>query len=457
MRDRRVVISGTGVISSLGQTTDTFWESCLRGVTVVSPIPEHWWDYAEYKSTIWSPLPEIDLADRGINRVEQLELDPVSVITICAAHEALSNAGLNAVVKDNRRNSYHIENCDPNSMGVYMGTGVGGANSFLENHYHSILARSRSVLTQLAESQNLTQRDERIVNAVIERMYHLRRVNPFIVSMLMPNAVSAALGLKYSINGPNVTLTVACASGTVAIGRAFQAIRDGVVDLALTGGAEYLDDHYGYIFRGFDVGGTLVRDCRNPAEANRPFDVKHSGFLFSQGAAGVLILEELEHAKQRGAPILAEVSGYSETFDAHSVMSLASDGLQIERMIREVVAASGLCEADIQYVNAHGTATQNNDDIEASVLLRVFGSEPIVNSTKSLLGHTIGASGALEAVVTALSLQRQIAHVSRNLQEPVLDLNFATSTTPMEINAALTQSFAFGGHNAALVFERYPL
>ena len=217
----------------------------------------------------------------------------------------------------------------------------------------------------------------------------------------------------------------------------------------------YLNDEHGHIFRGFDVAGTLVRDCAEPQSANRPFDQGRSGFLFSQGGAAVLLLEELEHALRRGAPILAELAGFAETFDAYSMMSLAPDGAQIERAIRASLADAGLPAGAVDYVNAHGTGTVNNDAIESAIIERVFGTSVPVNSTKSLLGHTIGASGAFEALVTALTLRDGKTHINRGLETPCSGLNYVRSVQAFHPEVGVSQSFAFGGHNAALVLRRY--
>ena len=229
----------------------------------------------------------------------------------------------------------------------------------------------------------------------------------------------------------------------------------GRIDVAVSGGCEYFADEYGHIFRSFDVSGTLVRDCADPETANCPFDEKRSGFLFSQGGAAVLILEELEHAQRRGATIMAELIGFAETFDAHSMMSLAPGGKQIERMIRAALADADLSPPDVDYINAHGTGTKNNDETEAQVIDRVFGRSVRVNSTKSLLGHTIGASGAFEALVTVLSLRDGTTHICKNLNAPLLGLNFVCSVEQFDPRVGLSQSFAFGGHNAAMVLRRF--
>ncbi len=343
---------------------------------------------------------------------------------------------------------------DPDRVGVYLGTGLGGGVSFLQNHTHHLLQRARAVLkTYVAEKAPSAHRDE--LEGILDLLSHGLRFNPFEVSMVMPNAAAAVLGIRYGLTGPNETYCVACASGTIAVGNAWRAVRAGRVDMAVTGGCEYFGDEHGHIFRSFDVAGTLVRDCTDPERANRPFDKKRSGFLFSQGGAAVLILEELGHALRRGATPIAEIVGFAQTFDAHSIMALAPSGEQIERMIRLALAEAGVQAEEVDYINAHGTGTQNNDAIEAEVIERVFGRRPLVNSTKSLLGHTIGASGAFEALVTALSLRDGTTHVCKNLEDPVRELNFVREVGPRALRVGLTQSFAFGGHNAALVLRRY--
>ncbi|MDX1433559.1 MAG: beta-ketoacyl-[acyl-carrier-protein] synthase family protein, partial [Gammaproteobacteria bacterium] len=411
--------------------------------------------YSSYRSSIWSPLPALDFRAHGITRVEESQHDPVSLIAEIATRQAVLGAGLRPELADKRANTYRLPGIDPQRAGVYMGTGIGGAKSFLENFTYQAISRPRLALEKARDALESAGGDAVGLHEIIQRMVHGKRFNPFVVSMLMPNAVSAYVGVKYALNGPNLTSTVACAAGTVALGQAFRALRAGEIDVAIAGGAEYLDDYYGSIFLGFDVAGALVRDFEDADAANRPFDVRRSGFLFSQGGACVLVLEALDHAEERGAPIVAELAGAADTFDAYSMMNVAPDGRQVERMIRGALADADLEPADIQYVNAHGTGTQANDEIEAMLIERVFGTRVRVNSTKSLLGHTIGASGALEAAVTALSLEHQCLHPCRNLEQPVAELAFVRETTHADLDAALSHSFAFGGHNAGLVFRRY--
>jgi 3-oxoacyl-[acyl-carrier-protein] synthase II len=451
---RRVAVTGTGVVTCLGLSSSEFWRGCLEGRSVVAAIPESWREFADYHSTIWSPLPPFDAESLGASRIEMGQNDPVSLMAAHAAREALSESGLCLEERNSRAHTSFVVGIDPARAGVFMGTGVGGATTFLENHTFQALSRPRRRLGRIRDSlegdARAREMDEILANLAIGP-----RFNPFVVSMLMPNAVSSLLGLKFTFTGPNVTYAVACAAGTVAIGNAFRAIRSGDIDIALTGGSEFFDDSYGSIFRGFDIAGALVRDYDDPDLANRPFDERRSGFLFSQGGAAVLLLEEWDRAIGRGATVLAEVAGYGESFDAHSMMKIDPDGVEIERMIRTALSDAAVRPGDIQYVNAHGTGTQANDSTEAAVIERVFGRRVMVNSTKSLIGHTIGASGAIEAAVTVLSLKNQTTHGCRNLENPLSQLDFIRDVQPRSISAAFTQSFAFGGHNAGLVMRRF--
>lgn len=447
---RRVVVTGIGIVSPVGLSVRDFWSNCLAGDSRVERIPPYWSEFSDFRSTIWSPLMPIDYGGRGISRGQRMQHDPVSLNTILAAREAAENAGW--VKPEDEQKGYTTPDAH---TGVYMGTGIGGAQTFMENHLHQVSANARKRLEKFARDNDLTTAQQETVDSLVERMHHPRRVNPFMVSMLMPNATAAALGIDFSTSGPNCTYCMACASGTVAIGQAFKAIRDGDVNSALAGGAEHFDDYHGFLYRAFDVSGTLVQACDDPGAANRPFDERRSGFLFSQGASAILTLESLDGAAARQAPILAEVIGYGESFDAHSMMAIPPGGEQIEKMIRATIQDADLSVDDIDYVNAHGTGTISNDQIESTVLDRIFGDRPLINSTKSIVGHTIGASGALEAAVLALSLRDQTTHPCRNLEHPIAELNFVTTAGSYELRHGLSQSFAFGGHNAALVMRRF--
>ena len=441
-----VCVTGLGAVSALGTDVPTLWQRSLAGDNVVQPIPTIWRQYADYRSGIWSPLSTIDFRQHGFSRNEILQRDPVSLLALMAAKEALSQAGLSTSVVNARQARYQIADIQPEQAGVFMGTGIGGAHTFLQNHAEQILARTKPPLCQSANEA---------AKKSLDLLRHPGKSNRMAVPMLMPNAVSAALGIKYGLQGYNRTLTNACAAGTSAIGEAWQAIRQGTLEFALCGGAEYLMDDYGTIYRGFDMLGTLVHPGEQPQQANCPFDQARSGFLLAQGGAGVLVLESEQHAKQRGAKILARISGYAETFDARSMVALAEDGEQIKRAIHQALQHAALNTASIDYINAHATGTQVNDQVEAEVIQALFPQQPWVASTKSILGHTIGASGALEAIITILSLQHKQTPACLNLQQPAFDLNFVQdSHQSVTLNRALSCSYAFGGHNAALVIER---
>lgn len=443
-----------GVICALGESVEEFWSNCLAGYSPITPIPDHWLLYSDYKSHIWSVLPEIDFNRFDIRRVELLKYDMSSVLSMCAAKQAVEQSGWCVKQLDKKNQSYTIEGLGPDQVGVYLGTSF-GATSFLEAHANQILYRPKRALQSTIEDLQLDADGQEAIGSVLNTLQHAPKYHPLTVSRLMPNAASAVLGIKYSIKGPVVTLALACAAGTAAIGHAFRSIRDGYIDVAMAGGSEYWNDYYGAIFRAFDLANTLVGRDLDPQVSNRPFDRDRSGFLFSQGGSAILILEELGMARQRGAEILAEVLGFSETFDAHNMMSLAPEGIDIERMLLKSLKDANVDPPQIDYVNAHGTGTRSNDEIECNVLGRVFGSKPKINSTKSLLGHTIGASGALEAVVTVQSLRKQTTHACNNLVNPISDLNFVREVEPGGFSYACTHSLAFGGHNAGLILGRY--
>lgn len=441
-----VSVTGMGVISTVGNDIDSFWRACLGADSNVETIPEAWLGYNEYNSGIWSPLSTLDFDVLGFKKSEITRRDPVSLIALAAAHQAIQQAGIELDLVNERQNQYALTSIDSERIGVFMGTGIGGAYTFLHNQAYQMLKIPKRELMEFLNGHD-------IETSVLESLVYPRVCNRFTVSMLMPNAVSAALGLRYGIHGPNRTITHACAAGTTAIASAYRAIQAGEVDIAICGGAEYLYDDYGGIYRGFDILQTLANPLDPISASNRPFDQDRSGFLYSQGGAGVLVLESAESCQRRGSRPLAEIVGCAETFDAHSMVAIAEDGKQIERMMTEAVSSAGLQLQDIDYINTHGTGTQTNDLVEASVIDRLFGNKPLVNSSKSILGHSIGASGALEAIISILSLRNQTTHICNNLQNPLMDLNFVQQVAPQSISHVMSQSFAFGGHNSALVFK----
>ena len=456
---RRVVITGLGAFTSIGTTVEEFWRGCLNGSTAVADIPSKWNDFYHYNSRVWSPLPPPANNGNIVNDIERTKLDMAAVLAMETSAEALQNAGVPPSLVDVKRNAYTLANVDPTRTGIFVGTGVGGMNSLLSNASYHMLAQQQPRLQQLAKllaSPEQHEQARQIVERIASDILIPFRANPFVVSMIMPNAVSSNIAIKFGIHGPALTCCSACSSGTVAIGNAFQALRSGNVDIAITGGVEYLSDDYGMIFRGFDVARTLAAHGKQPFsndQLNRPFDRDRSGFLFSQGGCGIMVLEELEHARKRNANIICEVAAYSETCDGYNIMMMQPNGKQITRMLAQLLQSAGCAGHDVDYVNAHGTGTLLNDTTEAEIIERVFGKKALVNSTKSLLGHTIGASGALGAIVSALAIRHNTTHVCKNLENPVRDLNFVRSVGSHSIRTVVTQSFAFGGHNAALLLK----
>jgi len=441
---KNVVISGMGAMSSLGLNIDDFWKNCLDGNSVCDEIPDSWHQFTDFSSGIWSPLPPIDYQEHGFNRVELAQYDKVTLLAMAATKQALQAANIELAETENNKRQFKLTNLDSNRVGVIIGTGIGGVSTLLENHSHLVLNKLEGILIG------------RGLANPIANYTKPRRLNPFTVSMTMPNAVAAAVGIKYSINGINNTISQACASGTSAIGAAYKAIQSGEIDIAICGGAEYMRDEYGAVYKSFDIARTLAIPKNDIQTANCPFDKDHSGFLFSEGGAGILVLESQESALARGAHIVAKIIGASESFDAHSMMSLAPEGLQIKRMLNNLLSQTNLTSRDINYVNAHGTGTKLNDSIESTLIKEFFPHAPYVNSTKSILGHTIGASGAFEAIASALSLQHQLLHPNLNLNNPMTDINLVgRKSLAAPLNYALSQSFAFGGHNCGIILEKY--
>jgi 3-oxoacyl-[acyl-carrier-protein] synthase II len=454
--ERRVVITGIGVVSAIGIGKDAFWAGCLSDRTVVAPIPKAWTRFASLGSKVWAPLDEVTFDPAVISRIEQKQLDPFTKNGLHTAFEAVRDAGFDLSMVDEKHRTYRLGGINPQRVGVFMGTGVGGIHTIGECYAHQICTPQARGLKALAT--NRPENDPPLresIDALQGDLYFPKRFNPYTVSMLMPNAAAANIAIKLGLTGPNLTYPLACASGTAAIGHGWRAVAREEVDVAVTGGTEYLYDPYGTIFRAFDAVRTLAYDFTPPERANRPFDVQRSGFLFSQGGAAVLVLEDLAHALGRGAVPIAEILAYSESCDATSIMMMAPGGEEMARMLRSLLASGKTAANEVDYINAHGTGTEQNDAVEAEVIERIFRPNVAVNSTKALIGHTMGAAGAIEAAVTALSLKHQATHGSPNLEEPLAKLNFVKHAGPREMVTAVTESFAFGGHNTGLLLRRF--
>lgn len=450
MSRRRVAVTGIGMVSPVGTTAAECWNACLAGRAAVAPIPDEWRRWSAYQSTVWAPLPAVDFAAAGISPLEAMRLDKAVMLALVAAGEALADAGLEASLADAKRGIWRLAGIDDERAGVCMGSGGGGITTLIESQNSHLLMP----ILPLAARGALASPDpaSEALNTLLASLP--KRFNPFSVSMIMPNAVSATLGIRYSLRGPNTTCALACAAGTAAVGQALRSIRGGDTDMVLCGGTEFVGDPFGSVFRAFDTAKTLASVVDRPETANRPFDRGRTGFLLAEGGAAVLICEEWEHARRRGARMYAEVVGYGESFDAHSMMIMEPSGRQLSRAIGLSLTDAGIAASDVDYVNAHGTGTMINDDVESAVIEGLFGSRPLVSATKSLTGHCMGASGAIEAALTALSLRDQKVHGCVNLEDPVRPLNFARRSTDAGLTWAVSQSSAFGGHNAAIAMRR---
>jgi len=448
----RVFVTGLGIVSSAGHGIENFWAACKAGTPVASEIPPHWDEYYRATSRVWAPLPDPDFKAFGLGKTDLLTLGKPAALAIVAAQQALEHAG---VVVDRQQGRYplaQLEGIEGARAGIFLGTGLGAAQAPFNNYYAHLLAGLKSFLdTAVADQPDLT-----LLSELRAGLREHPRVNPLVICQTMPNAIAASLAIRFGIQGPSDTVCAACASGTVAIGKAFHAIRHRTLDFALTGGAEHLGDRAGGVFMGFDRLQALAKPLREIGTENRPFDRERSGFLFSEGGAAVAVLESEESVRRRGVKPIAEILGFAETTDAYSIAAIKDGANGIGAMIDIALADAGIPARLIDYVNAHGTSTEINDAVEARIIEQKFRPTTKVNSTKSILGHSIGAAGAIEFVVTALSLRDQQLHLSRNLDSPIADLDFCRESGSASLEYAFTHSFGFGGHNAGLVLRRVP-
>ena len=421
-----VVVTGLGPVTSIGAGVEPFWESILAGRSGARTVDFDWIHGRSFKSRVGAPVPDPDPAACGLTEREAQLLDPVSRYALAAAAMAIEDAGLRTVAVNEKGRELRIEGVDPVRAGVLVGTGIGG-------------------LCTLEKSHRAWVRGEPITGAL-----------RYSLPMLIPNALPAQVAIRYGLRGECKAVVSACASGTMALGDAYRLIRDGELDLAIAGGVEKtLSDVDGYGLLGFDLLRTLSTRNHEPERASRPFDADRDGFVLGEGA-GLLVLERGERARARGARIYARIAGYASTCDAHSMMQMEPSGDMMVRVMEQAILAAAVSKEDVGYVNAHGTSTRLNDVQEAKALRRVFGSrvyDVLVNSTKAMTGHGIGAAGGIEAIATVLSLARGVVHRCVNLDnpDPECDLALPRENRPVRATVALSNSFAFGGHNATLV------
>ena len=412
MARRRVVITGLGAVSSLGLDLPTTWDRILRGESGAGLITK--FDTSKHTTKfaceVWGFDPE-----KYFSRPEAKKLDRYTQYYLVAADEAMKAAGFDPT------------KFDPTRGGCILGTGIGGI--------HEIEA-----------------------SKVLQMERGADRISPFFVPKMMANAVAGQAAIRFGLQGTCYVTSSACASSSHAIGLALRTIQWGEADYMLTGGSEAATTELG--LGGFCSLRALSTRNDDPKKASRPFDRDRDGFVMGEGGAA-LVLEELEHAKRRGATILAEVLGFGSTDDASHITAPNESGDGPSRAIRMALQDGGIGPESVEYVNAHGTSTELNDKIETLAIKKVFGDHAkklAVSSTKSMVGHLLGASGAIELAVTALSIARGQIHATINYEnpDPACDLDYVPNTArDMHVTHAISNSLGFGGHNTCLLLGRY--
>jgi len=409
---RRVVVTGVGLVTPLGTGAEKTWKNLCGGKSGVAPITR--FDTEGYKVRIAAEVKDFD-GLKYFNKKEIRHLDRYVQYAIVAALEAVKDSGV--VIS--------TDNCE--RVGVITGCGMGGLPTIEHNHKVSL---------------------ERGV----------RRISPFFIPMAIPNMPSGHISMRIGSKGPNLCHTTACAASTHAVGEAFRNIQYGDSDVIITGGTEGVVCSLG--IGGFSSMKALSTRNDAPEEASRPFDKDRDGFILAEGS-GMLVLEELEHARARGAEIYAEIVGYGQTSDSHHIAAPPEDGEGAARCMKMAIKDAGFAPDDIDYINAHGTSTPLNDRCETQAIKTVFGEHAYqlaVSSTKSMIGHMLGGAGGVEAVFTTLSVKNQIAPPTINLQEPSeeCDLDYVPGKArEMTIRAAISNSFGFGGTNGVICFKRF--
>lgn len=408
---KRVVITGMGVVSPLGCELDKFWARLIGGQSGVGPI--HRFDAGEFTTRIAGEVMEFDV-DAFIPKKQQRRMDPFSHYGVAAAQLAVTDSGLN------------LEDEDPWRMGVIVGTGIGGLN-VVQKQWSNFIENGPS------------------------------RFSPFMIPQMITNIISGHVAIEHGMKGPNFCITSACASATHSLGEALHIIRRGEADIMLSGGTE------GAVCE-LSVGGFCAMralSTRNdePERASRPFDAERDGFVPGEGA-GVLVLEELEHAMKRGARIYCELAGYGCSCDAYHITAPDVGGEAAARSMRQAVESAELNSEQIDYINAHGTSTPLNDKCETLAIKKALGEENArrvpISSTKSMTGHLLGAAGAVEAIACAFALQNGVIPPTINYEnpDPDCDLDYVPNTArEVKIKTALSNSLGFGGHNATLCFK----
>lgn len=409
----RVVITGMGAVTPLGLGVEALWSGVLAGRSAVGPITR--FDASGLATRIAAEVKDFD-PGAHFDRKEARRMERFVQFALLAARQALADAGLEVGAATRTR------------TGVVVGTGIGGVGVLIEQ-------------AKVLETQGP------------------RRVSPFLIPMMLPDMAAGQIAIDQGLEGPNMALISACASGANAIGEAAEMIRRGTADVMIAGGSE--SAILPVAIAGFNVMGAISTNNEAGPAANRPFDARRDGFVMGEGA-GIVVLEALSHARARGARIHGELAGYGSSADAWHIVAPREDGAGAALAMRSALDSAGLTPADIDYVNAHGTGTALNDAIETRAIKEVFGAEAArvaVSSTKPVTGHLLGAAGAVEAIICLRALAEGVIPPTINYAEPdpACDLDYVPNEPrPTRLRVAMSNSFGFGGHNACLVLRSLP-
>lgn len=411
MEKRRVVVTGIGAVTPLGNDAGTTWNNILEGVSGIGPVTRLNAD--DFPAKVAAEVKEFNV-ENFIDRKDARKMDRFTHYAVAASLMA---------VKDSE-----LEITDENAprVGVWIGSGIGGMETFEQQH-----------------------------ETFMNRGY--RRVSPFFVPMMIPDMATGQVSITLGARGFNSCTVTACATGTNSIGDAFKVIQRGDADVMVTGGAEAPITKMS--FAGF-CANTALSTNQDPQKASRPFDKNRDGFVMGEGA-GIVVLEDLEHALARGAKIYAEIVGYGATGDAYHITAPAPEGEGGARAMKMALDDAGLAPEEVGYINAHGTSTEYNDKYETMAIKSVFGEHAYklsVSSTKSMTGHLLGAAGGIEAIFTVLALNEGILPPTINLEtpDPDCDLDYVPNAArKQQVNAAISNSLGFGGHNATIAFRKY--
>ena len=407
---RRVVVTGLGAVTPIGNNVDDFWTSVKAGKIGFDHITK--FDTTDYKCHIAAELKDFNPQD-FMDRKAAKRMEPFSQYAVAAAKQAIDDSGLD------------IEKEDPYMVGCAIGSGIG-----------SLQAMER-------ETQKLYEKGP-------------NRVNPLLVPLMICNMAAGNVSIQFGLKGKSINDVTACATGTNTIGEAYRSIQYGEADVMVAGGTEGSVCPIG--IAGFTAL-TALSTVDDPAKCSLPFDKNRSGFVMGEGA-GVVILEELEHAKARGAKIYAEVVGYGCSSDAYHITSPQEDGAGAARAMTNAMSDAGVTPADVKYINAHGTGTHHNDLFETRAIKLAFGDEAAnlkINSTKSMIGHLLGAAGAVEFITCVKELQDGFIHKTVGYETPdeEIDLNYCKDSYEEPVEYALSNSLGFGGHNASILLKAY--